>query len=143
MGRPAAGVRAIRLQKGDRVKGMDVVSRKGDLLVVSRNGYGKRTPLKEYPAKGRGTLGVVTLSRDKFDVTGPIAAARVVGDDDELTIISTGGIVLRTTVDQIKRAGRATMGVRVVNLKKGDTVAGVATFPSIGEPAADGKTKPS
>ncbi|HSR47354.1 MAG TPA: DNA gyrase subunit A [Anaerolineales bacterium] len=128
MGRQAAGVRAIRLGKGDRVKAMDVVGKKADLLVVTRNGYGKRTPLKDYPAKGRGTMGVVTLSREKLDVTGPVAAARVVHDDDDLTIISTGGIVLRTKVDQIKRAGRATMGVRVVNLKKGDTVAGVATI---------------
>jgi DNA gyrase subunit A len=131
MGRPAAGVRAIRLQKGDRLTGMDVIQKKGDLLVVTRNGYGKRTPLKEYTAKGRGTMGVLTLSRDKFAVTGPVAAARVVSDDDDLTIISTGGIVLRTKVDQIKRAGRATMGVHVVNLKKGDTVAGVATIGAL------------
>ena len=131
MGRPAAGVRAIRLQKGDRLTGMDVIQKKGDLLVVTRNGYGKRTPLKEYTAKGRGTMGVLTLSRDKFAVTGPVAAARVVSDDDDLTIISTGGIVLRTKMDQIKRAGRPTMGVRIVNLKKGDTVAGVATIAAL------------
>jgi len=131
MGRPAGGVRAIRLAKGDRVTGMDVVRKKCDLLVVTRNGFGKRTPLSEYPAKGRGTMGVVTLSREKFDLTGPVAAARVVQDDDDLTIISSGGIVLRTKIDQVKRAGRPTMGVHVVKLKAGDTVAGVATFPAI------------
>src|SRR3990170_8487309 len=110
MGRPAAGVRALRLQKGDRLTGMDVVQKKGDLLVVTRNGYGKRTPLKEYTAKGRGTMGVLTLSRDKFAVTGPVAAARVVSDDDDLTIISTGGGVPPTEKGQIKRAGRAPLG---------------------------------
>ena len=142
MGRPAAGVRAIRLRKGDRLSGMDVVDKKADLLVVTRNGFGKRTPLAEYPAKGRGTMGVMTLSREKLSLTGPIAAARVVRADEDLTIISSGGIVLRTKMDQIKRAGRATMGVHVVNLKKGDVVAGVATFPAIDEPAAEGVKKP-
>jgi len=126
MGRPAAGVKAIKLRKDDRVTGMDVVDRKGDLLVVMKNGYGKRTRMKEYASKGRGTMGVLTLSRSKFKVTGAIAAARVVNQKDDLTIISTGGIVLRTKVNQIKLAGRATMGVRLINLKKGETVASVA-----------------
>ena len=126
MGRPAAGVRAISLGKGDAVTSMDVADPKADLLVVTRNGFGKRTPIKEYPAKGRGTKGVLTLSRAKFKVTGPVAAARVVDQQDDLTVISSTGIVLRTKVKQIKQAGRATMGVRVMNLKKGDNVASVA-----------------
>jgi len=126
MGRPAAGVRGIRLRKGDFVTSMDVIDPKGDLLVVSEKGYGKRTPLKEYPQKGRATGGVVTLSRSKRDVTGRVAAARVVDEEDDLTIISSGGIVLRTKMKQVKQAGRATMGVRVINLKEGETVASVA-----------------
>ncbi len=126
MGRPAAGVRGIRLRKGDFVTSMDVIDPKGDLLVVSEKGYGKRTPLKEYPPKGRATGGVVTLSRSKRDVTGRVAAARVVDEEDDLTIISSGGIVLRTKMKQVKQAGRATMGVRVINLKEGETVASVA-----------------
>jgi DNA gyrase subunit A len=126
MGRPAAGVRAITLGKGDFVTSMDVVDPKAELLTVTVNGYGKRTPLKEYPKKGRATRGVLTLSRDKFKLTGPIAAARVVDPEDDLTIISGGGIVLRTKVKQIKQAGRATMGTRVMNLKEKDTVATVA-----------------
>jgi len=128
MGRPAAGVRAIRLRAGDEVTSVDVVRKGADLLVVTANGYGKRTPLKEYAAKGRGTMGVLTLSKEKLDVTGPVASARVVEDQDDLTIISSGGIVLRTKVGEIKRAGRATMGVRVVNLKPGETVAAVASI---------------
>ena len=126
MGRPAAGVRAIWLGKGDAVTSMDVADPKADLLVVTRNGFGKRTPIKEYPAKGRGTKGVLTLSKAKFRETGPVAAARVVDQQDDLTVISSTGIVLRTKVKQIKQAGRATMGVRVMNLKKGDNVASVA-----------------
>jgi DNA gyrase subunit A len=126
MGRPAAGVRAISLGKGDIVTSMDVVDPKADLLTVTVKGFGKRTPLKDYPTKGRATKGVLTLSRDKFKLTGPIAAAKVVDAEDDLTIISSGGIVLRTKVKQIKRAGRATMGTRVMNLKADDTVATVA-----------------
>jgi DNA gyrase subunit A len=126
MGRPAAGVRAIRLEKGDHVTGMGVIEPGADLLVVTEKGYGKRTPLDEYPVKGRGTGGVLTLKRDKLDVTGAIAAARVVFENDDLTLISSGGIVLRTKVKQIKRASRATMGVRVMGLREGETVASVA-----------------
>ena len=126
MGRPAAGVRAISLRMGDEVTAMDVVDPGGDLLVVTQLGYGKRTPLREYPPKGRGTGGVISLSKEKMEVTGPIAAAGVVHDDDDLTIISRGGIVLRTKMKQVKRAGRATMGVRVIDLREGNTVASVA-----------------
>ncbi len=126
MGRPAGGVRAIHLRDGDRVTSMDVVDPEGDLLVVTEKGFGKRTPLREYPVKGRGTGGVVTLSREKLEVTGPIASAGVVHDDDDLTIISGAGIVLRTKVSQVKRAGRATMGVKLIELREGDYVASVA-----------------
>ena len=126
MGRPAAGMRAITLKPGDAVASMGVVDPQADLLVVSANGFGKRTPLKEYPSKGRGTSGIVTLSREKLDVTGAVVAAMVVHVEDDLTIISTGGILLRTKVRQVKQAGRSTMGVHVIGLKEGDTVASVA-----------------
>ncbi|MEX0788685.1 MAG: DNA gyrase subunit A [Anaerolineales bacterium] len=126
MGRQAAGVRAIGLKEGDYVTSVEVVDPKADLLVVTRKGFGKRTPLKAYAPKGRGTGGITTLNLRKMDVSGPIAAAMVVREDDDLTIISTGGIVLRTKVRQIRRAGRATMGVRVIKLNPGETVASVA-----------------
>ena len=126
MGRPAAGMRAIALRAKDQVASMDVVEAKGDLLVVTKKGYGKRTPLKEYTPKGRATSGVLTLSKEKMSLTGRIAAARVVHAEDDLTIISSGGIMLRTKVGQVKQAGRATMGVRVVDLKDKDEVASVA-----------------
>ncbi len=126
MGRSAAGVTAIRLAKGDFVTSMDVVDTGDDLLVVTSNGYGKRTPLREYAAKGRATGGVATIAQRTFETTGPIVSARVVREADDLTLISEGGTVLRTRVKNIRQAGRATMGTRVMNLRDGDTVASVA-----------------
>jgi DNA gyrase subunit A len=126
MGRQAAGVKAITLREKDSVTSMGVVVPGADLLVVTRNGYGKRTPCEDYPAKGRATMGILTLDHKKLDLIGPIASARVVDEDDDLTIISSGGIVLRTKVKQIRSAGRATMGVRIMGLKEGETVASVA-----------------
>jgi DNA gyrase subunit A len=126
MGRQAAGVRAIKFRKGDQLTSMDVVLPEADLLVVTEFGYGKRTPLTEYMAKGRATMGVTTLNKERMSETGEITAARVVEEDDELTIISSGGIMIRTKVKDIKQAGRATMGVRIINLKQGEKVGSVA-----------------
>ncbi len=129
MGRQAAGVTAVALGDDDHITSMDVLVAECDLLVVTRNGYGKRTPLAEYPVKGRATMGVLTLDQSKIDGddgTGIIVAARVVHPDDELTIISTAGQALRLKVRDIRRAGRPTMGTRLINLKEGDTVASVA-----------------
>jgi DNA gyrase subunit A len=126
MGRQAQGVKAINLRKGDCVTSMTVVDPDKDLLVVTQNGYGKRTPLKEYSSKGRATGGILTLDKSRLKTTGPISSAQVVDDLDDLTIISSGGIVLRTKVKPIRRAGRATMGVRLMDLKEGEIVASVA-----------------
>lgn len=126
MGRPAAGVIGIRLRGDDKVTGMEVLEKGGDLLVVSANGYGKRTPLKAYAPKGRGTMGVKTTDSKALDIIGRIAAARIVQKSDDLTIISTHGVVIRTTVKSIKQAGRATRGVRVMKMQEGDTVASLA-----------------
>jgi len=126
MGRQAAGVRAIRIKAKDQVAGMEVVESGGDLLIVTTKGYGKRTPLKEYRAKGRGTSGMLTIDAKALPAVGTIAAVRVVQDADEVTIISSAGVVLRTKVKDIKRAGRATRGVRLMNVAGGDSVATVA-----------------
>ena len=126
MGRQAACVTAMRLDDGDHITSMDVVDPEGELLVVTVNGYGKRTPLKAYAPKGRATGGIATLSKSGMETTGPIAAARVVRAEDEITIISTSGQALRTKVKEIRQAGRATMGTRLIHLKDGDTVASVA-----------------
>ena len=128
MGRGTAGVKGMNVaDKGNSVLSLDVVDPKdksGELLVVTENGYGKRTPIAEYPVKGRGTKGVLTakLTAKK----GGLAGGRVVREDQELLFISQSGMVQRTAVQGISRMGRATQGVRVMNLKKGDRVSAVA-----------------
>jgi DNA gyrase subunit A len=126
MGRQAAGVRGIRLQKGDAVASVDVIDKKASLLVVTTGGYGKQTPLKEYSAKGRGTGGVSTIDKKALKEIGKIAAARVVQRDDDLTIITANGVALRLKVSAVKAAGRATKGVHLIKPQSGDYVASVA-----------------
>lgn len=126
MGRVAAGVSAIKLRKGDHLASMEVVEPGGDLLVITSKGYGKRTPLSEYPAKSRATSGVATINRVAISKIGKITAARVVQEADDLTIISTNGIVLRTNVADISRQGRATRGVVLMHLQEGDSIASLA-----------------
>jgi DNA gyrase subunit A len=126
MGRQAAGVIGIRMRPGDAVASMEVVEPGGALLVVTTNGYGKRTPLDDYPTKGRATQGVKTIDHRAMDVIGSIAGARVVQEADDLTLISTQGVVLRTKVSNIQCSGRATRGVRLMNMQPGDTVASLA-----------------
>ncbi|MBI3158556.1 MAG: DNA gyrase subunit A [Chloroflexi bacterium] len=126
MGRQAAGVAGIKLKKEDRLASMEVVEPGGDLLVVTSGGYGKRTPLKEYTAKNRATMGIKTIDDKALPIIGRIAAARVVQKSDDVTIMSSGGVVIRTRVNQIKVAGRATRGVRLMNLGEGDAVASLA-----------------
>ncbi|OUM97923.1 MAG: DNA gyrase subunit A [Firmicutes bacterium ZCTH02-B6] len=118
MGRAARGVRGITLEEGDSVVGLDVVRPAADLLVVSQKGFGKRTPLEEYRVTGRGGKGIRTLQITEKN--GPIVAVRVVRDGDEVMLISAAGIMIRTSVDEISRQGRATQGVRVMRLDAGD-----------------------
>ncbi|HSD84104.1 MAG TPA: DNA gyrase C-terminal beta-propeller domain-containing protein, partial [Anaerolineae bacterium] len=125
MGRTAGGVGAIRLRESDYVASMDVIVPRGQLLVVTEKGYGKRTPLEQYPVKGRNTGGVRTVA-DRYEETGPIVAARVVMPEDEITLITAGGIALRTAVENVRVAGRATLGVRVISLDDGDRLASLA-----------------
>jgi DNA gyrase subunit A len=128
MGRGTAGVKGMNVSaKDNRVLSLDVVSaedKKGELLVVTENGYGKRTSLSEYPVKGRGGKGVLTakLTAKK----GGLAGARVVREGQELIFISQTGMVQRNAVAGISRMGRPTQGVRLMNLKKGDRVSAVA-----------------
>jgi DNA gyrase subunit A len=126
MGRPASGVKAINLRGDDRLTSMEVIEPGGDLLVISEGGIGKRTPFEQYAPKGRATNGVLTTDAKAIGEIGRIAAARAVQKEDELTIISSGGVVIRTRVEDIRQAGRATRGVRVMNLGEGDTVATLA-----------------
>jgi DNA gyrase subunit A len=126
MGRQAGGVAGIKLRKGDQLASMEVVEKNGSLLIVTEMGYGKRTLLSDYPKKGRATGGIVTINQKTLGSTGKIAVARVVQDEDEITLISTGGLVLRLKVKDIKSSGRATRGIRFMDLLKGDAVASLA-----------------
>jgi DNA gyrase subunit A len=126
MGRQAAGVIGIRLRGDDCVTSMEVVEPGGDLLIVTIKGYGKRTPLNYYSRKGRATLGIKTIDTKALPIVGKIISARVVQEEDDLTVISANGVVLRTKIDGISQAGRATRGVRLMNLDAGDSVASVA-----------------
>jgi len=129
MGRAAAGVMAIRLHGADdEVVGFDVARPHAELLVVHVQGYGKRTPLTEYTTHSRYTQGNWATDHTRLDEVGPIVAARVVEPNDQITVMTANGIVLRTKVDGIRMAGRMTRGVRVVNLLEGDTVAAVAVM---------------
>jgi DNA gyrase subunit A len=125
MGRDTSGVRGMNVaHKGNAVIAMDVTRDDQELLVVTENGYGKRTPIPEYPVKGRGTMGVktITLTKDK----GQLAGALVVREHQELVFISQNGMVQRTSVRGINRYGRASQGVRVMNLRDDDQVSAVA-----------------
>lgn len=126
MGRTAGGVMGIKLSRKDAVAAMDVVDPKADLLLVTERGFGKRTPLREYPPYGRYAKGVRTIDVRRLGEVGRIVDARVVSEKDEITLISAEGMVLRTTVENISSMGRATKGVAIMNLRKGDTVASLA-----------------
>ena len=125
--RTSGGVRGIRLGEGnDRAVSLNLTPKDSELLVVTENGYGKCTPIDDYPTQSRGGNGVITLK--VTEKTGPVAAARVIGDNDsDLMIISAGGVVIRMDVGNIIRGGRATQGRRMMNLDEGDTVVAVAT----------------
>jgi DNA gyrase subunit A len=125
MGRDTSGVRGMNVSKqGNYVLAMDVARDDQELLVVTENGYGKRTPIADYPRKGRGAMGVKTIALT--DRKGALAGALVVREHEELVFISIGGMVQRTSVKGISRYGRASQGVRLMNLKDDDIVSAVA-----------------
>ena len=126
MGRPAAGVIGIRLLNDDALTTMEVVQPNGSLLIVTEEGMGKQTPLEQYSPKGRATQGILTIDKHAIPVVGKIAVARVVQPGDHLTLMSTGGVVIRLKVDEVKVASRATRGVHLMRMQEGDTVATVA-----------------
>ena len=126
MGRPTQGVTGIRLGKGDEVIGMGIVRPRTEVLSVTENGYGKRTGVDEFPTHGRGGQGVILASLGPK--TGDVAAVQIVDEGtEEILLISTNGVVIRTPLDQIRVLGRATMGVKVMTV--GDAkIASIATF---------------
>jgi DNA gyrase subunit A len=125
MGRTAYGVRGISLREGDEVVAMEVVKPGGTLLTVTELGYGKRTPLDEYRVQSRGGLGLKNLEITEKNGK-VIQIAQVSGDDKELLLITEQGKILRTPTEHIRTIGRATQGVRLMDLEDGDKLVSVA-----------------
>jgi len=119
--RASGGVRGMRLRANAEVMGLVIDIDGDDLLVVTERGLGKRTPISEYPSKGRGGQGVQTFRINER--TGPISIAANVVADEELILVSAEGIVMRTRADTISQQGRSTQGVQVMNIGDGDRVA--------------------
>ena len=133
IGRVGAGVRGISIEESDEVVGMICVEpdSKQDVLVLSENGYGKRTDLDEYRITNRGGKGVKTIN--VTEKTGKLISIQAVTDDNDLMIINRSGLTIRTAVSQIRLAGRATQGVRIINLREGDAIASVMAVPAAGD----------
>jgi DNA gyrase subunit A len=124
MGRTAYGVRGITLREGDEVVAMEVVREGGTVLTVAQNGYGKRTGLDEYRLQSRGGVGIINIQTS--DRNGKVVGIAYVHDDDELMLISQQGMILRMKAGDIRVIGRATQGVRLIEMEEGDAVVSVA-----------------
>ena len=133
MGRVSTGVKAVSMEDDNEVVGMIAIEpdSKEDILVLSENGYGKRTDLEEYRITNRGGKGVKTINIT--EKPGQLISIKAVTDDNDLMIINRSGLTMRTSVDQIRVAGRATQGVRVINLRDGDAIASVTAVPKTDE----------
>ena len=129
MGRTAAGVRAIKLKKSnDEVAGFDIINKGGDanLLVVMENGFAKQTSLKEYKTQSRGGSGIKTA--EITTKTGALVSAHVVTEEKEIFALSAKGQMIRTEISTVRKTGRSAQGVRIMNLKSGDRVAGTVVI---------------
>ena len=138
MGRVARGVTAIRMKDGDRLTSLEVVTTDGFLLLITEKGFGKRVNLNLYRTQGRGTHGVATIKKEMQASIGAIATARVVTLEDEVTIITTNGVMLRLAVKSIASQGRNTKGVHLMKIEKTDKV---ATLARISDTEAEPKAK--
>lgn len=126
MGRSASGVKAIRIKSSDFIAGLDIIkegSKNGKVLVVAENGFAKQTLLKEYKVQGRGGSGIKTAKIN--EKTGKIISAQIISGEEELLALSAKGQIIKTKISDIRTAGRATSGVRIMRLKQGDKVMGI------------------
>ena len=132
MGRSAQGVRGIKLEQGDKVVSLDVVDENSTLLTITENGFGKRTEFGEYRTMHRGGMGVITIVTSLRN--GPVVNVKAVREEDEVMITSSEGIVIRIPVKDIRVQGRNTQGVKIMDVRQGDKVVGVARIePENGE----------
>ncbi|HEX6701747.1 MAG TPA: DNA gyrase subunit A [Gaiellaceae bacterium] len=135
MGRDASGVQGMRLRGEDEVISLNIAEEDADLLVVTENGYGKRTRIGDYPAKGRGGMGVKTVQLT--EARGQLVGARMVRDGYQVMLISNGGTVIRIPVEGIRRLGRATQGVIVMRLRGDERVSALAPVVEQDRPDED------
>jgi len=131
MGRTAAGVRGMRLPASQRVIGMIMVGDSGSILTATANGYGKRTPVDQYPLKGRGGQGVISIQTNERN--GEVVSAVLVEDDDEIMLISDSGTLVRIAVAEISEMGRNTQGVRLIRLTNDEHLVEVETIEAFEE----------
>jgi len=139
MGRQAHGVRGMKLGAEHRVISMLAAdSETQTVLTATENGFGKRTPIAEYTRHGRGTQGMIAIQTTERN--GKVVGAVLVGDEDEIMLISTGGVLIRTKVKQIREQGRSTQGVRLIDLDAGTKLAGVERVAEKEEDEENGQT---
>ena len=136
MGRDTSGVRGITLKGDAKMLGMEITNGNGDLFVITEKGYGKRTPVSDYPEHKRGGQGVFTITMT--EKKGNLVACRIVGPQHELMIMTNEGVVIRVKAKDISRLGRSTQGVRVMNLDGSDAVSAVARMAAAKKKAAEG-----
>jgi len=149
MGREAAGVRGVRLTDDSQVNAL-IVAEQGFILTASQNGFGKLTPLDEFPRHGRGGQGVIALQIT--DRNGRMVGALQVSVDDEIMLMSQNGVLVRTPVKDISVVGRNTQGVRLIRLEEGDQLSGLERIDGFagdadvdmaaGDPADEGSDRP-
>ena len=124
MGRGARGVRGMTLGKNQKVISLLVAeSEDQTVLTATENGYGKRTPIGEYTRHGRGSQGMIAIKTSQRN--GKVVAAKLVRADDEIMLITTGGVLIRTRVNEVREMSRATQGVTLINLDDGEKLAGL------------------
>jgi DNA gyrase subunit A len=140
MGRTACGVRGIRLSADQKVIALIIVD-EGTVLMATENGYGKRTLVADYPAHGRGGQGVISIQGS--DRNGDVVGAVLVGDDDEIMLISNGGTLVRTRVNEISTMGRNTQGVRLINLQNDERLVGVERIVEVQDDSEDDNSVPA
>ena len=133
MGRLAAGVKSMTLDKGDEVVAMDLAEQDDELLVVTQSGYGKRTSLDEYRVQSRGGKGLLTYNKGKFTKTGELIGAMAVKESDEILLINSDGIIIRIKASEVSRLGRATQGVKIMKVEEEANI--IALAKVVGEDA--------
>jgi DNA gyrase subunit A len=140
MGRTATGVRGMRLGEDQQVISLlTAADETCTVLTATQHGYGKRTPISEYTRHGRGGQGMIAI--ECSDRNGKLVTAQLVGEDDEIMLITTGGVLIRTHVAEIRETGRSTQGVRLINLGENEALAGLEKILEPDE--ANGDSAPS